>query len=52
MTQTFTAVLHKEDDFYVAECPEVGITSQGSSIGGTSGRLKQNFKFSQIFSLL
>jgi len=23
--QTFTAVLHKEQDLYVAECPEVGI---------------------------
>lgn len=29
---TFTAVVHKEDDLYVAECPEVGTASQGESI--------------------
>jgi predicted RNase H-like HicB family nuclease len=23
-THSFTAVVHKEDDMYVAECPEVG----------------------------
>ena len=28
----FTAVLFKEDDLYVAECPEVGTVSQGKSI--------------------
>jgi len=28
----FTAVVHKEDDLYVAECPEVGTASQGESI--------------------
>lgn len=26
-----TAILHKEDDIYVAECPEVGTGSQGDS---------------------
>ena len=30
--QTFTAVVHKEDDLYVAECPEIGTASQGKSI--------------------
>ena len=29
---TFTAVLHKEDNLYVAECPEVGTVSQGTTI--------------------
>ncbi|EKD35450.1 MAG: hypothetical protein ACD_75C01907G0004 [uncultured bacterium] len=29
---TFTAVIHKEDNLYVAECPEVGTASQGESI--------------------
>jgi len=29
---TFTAVLHKERDLYVAECPEVGTVSQGKSV--------------------
>ncbi|OYT41240.1 HicB family protein [Candidatus Pacearchaeota archaeon ex4484_26] len=30
--QNFTAVLHKEEDMYVAECPEVGTASQGTTI--------------------
>ena len=30
--QILTAVLHKEDDLYVAECPEVGTVSQGYTI--------------------
>jgi len=25
----FTAILHKDEDMYVAECPEVGTVSQG-----------------------
>lgn len=29
---TFTAVVHKEGDLYVAECPEVGTASQGGTI--------------------
>ncbi len=29
---TLTAVLHKEDAIYVAECPEVGTVSQGATI--------------------
>jgi hypothetical protein len=28
--QAFTAVIHNEDDLYVADCPEVGTVSQGS----------------------
>ena len=28
----FTAVLHKEEDLYVAECPEVGTVSQGYTL--------------------
>lgn len=32
MTRTFTAVIHKEDDWYVADCPEVGTVSQGKTI--------------------
>lgn len=30
--RTFTEVIHKEDDLYVAECPEVGTVSQGFTI--------------------
>ncbi len=29
---TYTAIVHKEDDLYVAECPEVGTASQGETI--------------------
>lgn len=29
---TFSAVLHKENDLYVAECPEVGTFSQGKTL--------------------
>ena len=38
---TFTAVLHKEDDLYVAECPEVGTFTQGSSVEEAVSNLKQ-----------
>ena len=32
MTKTFAAVIHKEDQWYVAECPELGTASQGATI--------------------
>ena len=38
---TFTALLHKEDDLYVAECPEVGTVSQGSTIEEAVANLKE-----------
>jgi predicted RNase H-like HicB family nuclease len=31
-TRSFTVILHKEDDTYVAECPEVGTVDQGETI--------------------
>ena len=31
-SMTFTAVVHREDDMYVASCLEVGTVSQGTSI--------------------
>jgi predicted RNase H-like HicB family nuclease len=27
--QNFTAIVYKEDDMYIAECPEVGTVDQG-----------------------
>jgi predicted RNase H-like HicB family nuclease len=30
--QSFTAVVYKEDDMYIAECPEVGTVDQGETI--------------------
>jgi len=38
---TFTAVLHKEGDLYVAECPEVGTVSQGSTVEEAVANLKE-----------
>ena len=29
---TFTAILHKEENLYVAQCPEIGTVSQGETI--------------------
>lgn len=40
-TKTFTAVLHKEEDMYVVECPEVGTVSQGSTIEEALANLKE-----------
>ena len=31
-TLKFTAILYKEDDMYIAECPEVGTVDQGEMI--------------------
>jgi len=38
---TFTAILHKEEDMYVAECPEVGTVSQGKTIDDVINDLKE-----------
>jgi len=38
---TLTAVLHKEDDMYVAECPEAGTVSQGHTIEEAVRNLKE-----------
>jgi len=39
--KTFTAVLHKDEDMYVAECPEVGTVSQGFTIEEAVANLKE-----------
>ncbi|HNT88869.1 MAG TPA: type II toxin-antitoxin system HicB family antitoxin [Candidatus Hydrogenedentes bacterium] len=39
--KTFTAVLHKEDDLYVADCPEVGTVSQGYTVEEAIANLKE-----------
>lgn len=39
--QTFTAVVHKEEDLYVAKCPEVGTVSQGKTIEEAVENLKE-----------
>lgn len=37
----FTAVIHKEIDLYVAECPEVGTVSQGYTIDEAIDNLRE-----------
>jgi predicted RNase H-like HicB family nuclease len=42
MTQnTFTAVIHKEGNLYVAQCPEVGTVSQGKTFEEAVSNLKE-----------
>lgn len=37
----YTAVVHKEEDLYVAECPEIGTVSQGYTIEESIVNLKE-----------
>ncbi len=37
----FIALVHKEDDMYVAECPEIGTISQGYSVEESIKNLKE-----------
>jgi len=39
--RTYSAVIHREEDLYVADCPEVGTVSQGSSIDEALANLKE-----------
>jgi predicted RNase H-like HicB family nuclease len=41
MMITFTAVVHKEEDLYVAECPEIGTASQGETIEEAVNNLRE-----------
>ena len=41
MTRTFTALIHKEDDWYVADCPEVGTVSQGKTVEEAVANLRE-----------
>lgn len=38
---SFTAVIQKEEDLYVATCPEVGTVSQGATIDEALANLKE-----------
>ena len=56
---TLTAVIHSEDDLYVAECPKVGTVSQGYTIEEALANLKEatelyleEFPFPQVGRLL
>lgn len=39
--RTFTAILEKDEDMYVARCTEVGTASQGHSIEDALANLKE-----------
>jgi predicted RNase H-like HicB family nuclease len=39
--RTFAAVIHREDDLYVATCPELGTVSQGTTIENALANLKE-----------
>lgn len=41
VVRTLTAVIHKEEDMYVAECPEVGTVSQGFTVEEAIANLKE-----------
>ena len=39
--KNFTAIIEKEDNMYVALCPELDIASQGKSVEDASSNLKE-----------
>ena len=39
--KTFTAIIQKEEDMYVAKCPEIGTVSQGITIEEAVANLKE-----------
>lgn len=39
--KTFTVVITKEEEMYIAECPEVGTVSQGSTIDEAINNIKE-----------
>lgn len=39
--RTFSAILRRERDLYVAECPEVGTVSQGGTIEEALANLRE-----------
>jgi len=39
--RSFAAVIRQEEDFYVAECPEVGTVSQGRTVEEAVSNLKE-----------
>ena len=40
-SSTFTAILEKEDDLYVALCPELDVASQGATVEEALHNLKE-----------
>lgn len=42
--QSFTIIIYKEEDMYIAECPEVGTVDQGKTIEEAIAGLKEATK--------
>ncbi len=40
-THQLTAIIEREDDMYVASCPELDVVSQGSSVEEAKSNLKE-----------
>lgn len=40
-TKTLTAIAHREEDMYIAECPEIGTVDQGANIEEALANLKE-----------
>ena len=40
-TRMLSAVIHREEDMYVADCPEVGTVSQGKTVEKALENLKE-----------
>lgn len=41
MPRSFTAIIERENDGYVALCPELDIASQGADVGEARSNLKE-----------
>jgi predicted RNase H-like HicB family nuclease len=41
MAKTYTAILHKEEDMYVAECLQIGTVSQGKTVDEAVANLRE-----------
>jgi predicted RNase H-like HicB family nuclease len=41
MSRNFTAIIEREDDAYVALCPELDIASQGSTVSEARANLQE-----------
>ena len=41
MNYRFSALITKEDQFYVARCPELGVTSQGADVESARTNLRE-----------
>lgn len=40
-TRSFTAILEREDDLYVALCPELDVASQGATVEEATANLRE-----------